>query len=493
MDHTHGSPFPFEDHDDVHHHGHGDDFAADGFEPTPSTHETTREHAPPSPFGRGWISEPARPGLPDHAALARARTAAADLRARRMAAAGLVQVASEEDWLTGGEGAWVAEAPALTPEGYLEHRPAQQRHDGWTDDRRRLFLDHLAHRGQVRAACSLADMSVASAYKLRRRDAAFAAAWDAALVLSRPTYEEALAVRALDGLEEQVWYRGELVGVRYKQDSRLLLAHLARLDRHAETTPHAAERAGRFDELIALACGARVPEALETWRGREEPPRRRAAPDPLLPLPRERHVAEAAERARREGRWDALAEIMEQAEAAGRGVVDWYDRRESEIPLSDEERAALDAAAEAAFAEAEEDAAEAWDAWRAQALAVADGAVADGAAVDEVEEEEAPEEAGEPEEPGEEPEAQGPADPPLECESLDTVNSVNFVSWHGEPDAGNANLDQPGGTAGGLSDCLLAASEGGRTVEAHRHRRNRRRDRRPDGDRAGAIPTLDGA
>jgi hypothetical protein len=380
MDHTHGSPFPFEDHDD----DHGGEFAADGFDAAPPTHETTRDpisrHAPPSPFGRGWISEPARPGLPDHAALARVRTAAADLRARRMAAAGLVQVASEEDWLTGGEGAWVAEAPALTPEGYLEHRPAQrhdgwtdgrpaQRHDGWTDDRRRLFLDHLAHRGQVRAACSLADMSVASAYKLRRRDAAFAAAWDAALVLSRPTYEEALAVRALDGLEEQVWYRGELVGVRYKQDSRLLLAHLARLDRHVETTPHAAERAGRFDELIALACGARVPEALETWRCREEPPRRRAAPDPLLPLPRDRHVAEAAERAGREGRWDALAEIMEQAEAAGRGVVDWYDRRESEIPLSDEERAALDAAAEAAFAEAEEDAAEAWDAWRAWPMA----------------------------------------------------------------------------------------------------------------------------
>jgi hypothetical protein len=410
-----------------------------------------------------------------------------------MAAAGLVQVASEEDWLTGGEGAWVAEAPALTPEGYLECRPAQQRHagsaqrhDGWTDDRRRLFLDHLAHRGQVRAACSLADMSVASAYKLRRREADFAAAWDAALVLSRPTYEEALAVRALDGLEEQVWYRGELVGVRYKQDSRLLLAHLARLDRHVETTPHAAERAGRFDELIALACGARVPEALETWRGREEPPRRRAAPDPLLPLPRDRHVAEAAERAGREGRWDALAEIMEQAEAAGRGVVDWYDRRESEIPLSDEERAALDAAAEAAFAEAEEDAAEAWDAWRAQALAVADGAVADEV------EAEVPEEGEEALE-GEDADEQGPADPPLECKSLDPVNSVNFVSWHGEPDAGNANLDQPGGTAAGLSDCLLAASEGGRTVEAHRDRRNRRRDRRPDGDRAGAVPALDGA
>jgi hypothetical protein len=214
----------------------------------------------------------------------------------------------------------------------------------------------------------------------------------------------------------------------------------------------------------------------------EPPPVRK----PLLPLPRERHVAEVAERAGREGRWDALAEIMEQAEAAGRGVVDWYDRRESEIPLSDEERAALDAAAEAAFAEAEEDAAEAWDAWRAQALAVADGAVADEV------EAEVPEEGEEALE-GEDADEQGPADPPLECKSLDPVNSVNFVSWHGEPDAGNANLDQPGGTAAGLSDCLLAASEGGRTVEAHRDRRNRRRDRRPDGDRAGAVPALDGA
>ncbi|MFD1958902.1 hypothetical protein ACFSHP_07045 [Novosphingobium panipatense] len=96
-------------------------------------------------------------------------------------------------------------------------------------------------------------MSRTSAYLLRRRDAAFAAGWEAALVLARRHVEEVLATRALDGVEEAVWFRGELVGSRRRYDTRLLLAHLARLDRVAEET---ADHAGRFDEALALVAGS---------------------------------------------------------------------------------------------------------------------------------------------------------------------------------------------------------------------------------------------
>jgi hypothetical protein len=52
-----------------------------------------------------------------------------------------------------------------------------------------------------------------------------------------------------------------MVGTRRKYDSRLLLAHMARLDRIAEDE-RAGEDAARFDELLALAGGAAPPEEL---------------------------------------------------------------------------------------------------------------------------------------------------------------------------------------------------------------------------------------
>jgi hypothetical protein len=55
--------------------------------------------------------------------------------------------------------------------------------------------------------------------------------WDAALVLARPQVEEVLADRALNGIVETVYYRGEEIATRTRFDTRLLLAHLGRLDR----------------------------------------------------------------------------------------------------------------------------------------------------------------------------------------------------------------------------------------------------------------------
>ena len=88
-----------------------------------------------------------------------------------------------------------------------------------------------------------------TAYRLRRRDPTFACAWDAALVLARDCAEQVLAERAIDGVEEIVFYRGEEIGRRRRFDARLLLAHLARLDARADD-PVAARHAGRFDDLL---------------------------------------------------------------------------------------------------------------------------------------------------------------------------------------------------------------------------------------------------
>ena len=122
--------------------------------------------------------------------------------------------------------------------------------NGWTPERKALFLDRMACHGNARAACRAVGLSREAAYKLRRRDPLFARAWAAALVLARENGEQVLGERAIEGVEEPIYYRGELIGTRRRYDSRLLLAHLARLDRLAGDGA-ASEDAGRFDEIVA--------------------------------------------------------------------------------------------------------------------------------------------------------------------------------------------------------------------------------------------------
>src|SRR5690606_20097521 len=105
---------------------------------------------------------------------------------------------------------------------------------GWTRERMAQFLDYLSEKGNVAAACKRVGLSREAAYRQRRRDAAFARGWAAAMVLAHDASVQVLADRAIDGIEEEVWNRGEMVGTKRKYDTRLLLAHLARLDKAAE-------------------------------------------------------------------------------------------------------------------------------------------------------------------------------------------------------------------------------------------------------------------
>jgi len=81
----------------------------------------------------------------------------------------------------------VAELPAFTP---VPRR--SQRHDGWTPERQRGFIEALADTGSVEAACRAVDMSNVGAYYLRRQPDAeqFRAAWEAALALGVQKIED---------------------------------------------------------------------------------------------------------------------------------------------------------------------------------------------------------------------------------------------------------------------------------------------------------------
>ncbi len=66
----------------------------------------------------------------------------------------------------------------------METVELRRRHDGWTAERQRLFLNTLANSGSIAVAAHVADITPRSAYRLRNhpKGAAFARAWDAALM-----------------------------------------------------------------------------------------------------------------------------------------------------------------------------------------------------------------------------------------------------------------------------------------------------------------------
>ncbi|MGX7895685.1 hypothetical protein [Tsuneonella sp. HG222] len=101
----------------------------------------------------------------------------------------------------------------------------------FTRERQVLFLENLSVTGSVRSAAAAAGVSHQTAYRARRSQGAFRTAWDAAMVGARAHADAVLAARAIDGIEEQVFYHGEVVATRVRYSDRLLLAHLARLDR----------------------------------------------------------------------------------------------------------------------------------------------------------------------------------------------------------------------------------------------------------------------
>ncbi len=100
-----------------------------------------------------------------------------------------------------------------------------ERHDGWTPERQRGFIEALADTGSVEAASRAVDMSSVGAYHLRRQPGAesFRAAWEAALAHGIQRVEDVAMDRALNGVEEPVYSYGKIVGTRIRHNDRLLM------------------------------------------------------------------------------------------------------------------------------------------------------------------------------------------------------------------------------------------------------------------------------
>ncbi|HEY0112883.1 MAG TPA: hypothetical protein VGB59_06985 [Allosphingosinicella sp.] len=104
------------------------------------------------------------------------------------------------------------------------------RHDGWTPEKKRRFLERFAECGILVEACEAAGMSAKAAYNLRDRDPLFAAGLDAACVKARAPLADEAYSRARNGVVERIYKDGVVVAERHRYDNRLTMAVLARLD-----------------------------------------------------------------------------------------------------------------------------------------------------------------------------------------------------------------------------------------------------------------------
>lgn len=156
----------------------------------------------------------------------------------------------------------------------------------------------LGATGTVSGACAIVGKSRMSAYRLRNRaDAgAFRAAWDEALrsvtaILADTAYE-----RALEGVVEDVWHKGQKVGERRRFNDRLLMFLLRVRDPHGYAPIDQLDRALRRKALPADGALARARDAVgpaeEAWGLKLEPGgeapavARLSAPPPCaIPLP----------------------------------------------------------------------------------------------------------------------------------------------------------------------------------------------------------------
>ena len=104
-----------------------------------------------------------------------------------------------------------------------------RRHDGVTPERQRIFVQVLAATGSVAEAARQAGASRQAFYAHRTRDEGrdFQEAWNQALALSTQRLCDAAYERAINGVEEPIFHKGELVGTRRVYNDKLLMMLIA--------------------------------------------------------------------------------------------------------------------------------------------------------------------------------------------------------------------------------------------------------------------------
>jgi hypothetical protein len=167
-------------------------------------------------------------------------------------------------------------APAPASEAVVPGDPAlpalppvrRARLDGFDPGKQRAFLSVLAETGSVAQACAAVGIARSTAYKLRLLPEAqsFRVAWEAAMAQGVRLLADTALARALDGVEEPVFWKGEQIGTKRRYNDRLLMFLLQNRWVYA---PLVAPEPGKPFDRTALHSVAGLSGALDRIAPRE--------------------------------------------------------------------------------------------------------------------------------------------------------------------------------------------------------------------------------
>lgn len=125
-----------------------------------------------------------------------------------------------------------------------------------------LFLKELRDNGGfVGKACEAVGVSKQSVYNWRESDPTFAADWDRAVDLATEDLEKEVRRRALVGVDEPVFYKGEPCGaIRKYSDSLLMFAIKARKPEYRDAVKITIVDADKLIDGAVAAHNLPVPE-----------------------------------------------------------------------------------------------------------------------------------------------------------------------------------------------------------------------------------------
>lgn len=90
--------------------------------------------------------------------------------------------------------------------------------------KRQLFLETLAQTGRVVTAAHTAGfVDTSYVHRLRREDEDFAKAWEEAVDAAADVLEEEATRRAVEGVEEPIFYKGEIAGYKTNYSDQLMM------------------------------------------------------------------------------------------------------------------------------------------------------------------------------------------------------------------------------------------------------------------------------
>lgn len=92
-----------------------------------------------------------------------------------------------------------------------------------TAKKKKDFLDLLAQTGNVSQSAEAVGTTRYTVYRARKADPEFAAAWDEAVEVAVIALEDEARRRAYEGVEEPVFYKGEVCGSIQRYSDTLLI------------------------------------------------------------------------------------------------------------------------------------------------------------------------------------------------------------------------------------------------------------------------------